>query len=167
LLIAVTVAIGVQPAGKPAPVTLPPLLVAMQATSTSPAAVPEGRVRVREPVALALTTVLVDSRVIPLDDGGVTSTVHVRLAGVGSVLADGSVARTWKVCEPSVSPPYVFGLAHAAKAPASRLHSNVEPPSLDAKSKVAPVLVVIPLGPAVIVVSGGIVSGAGGSTAAW
>jgi hypothetical protein len=45
--------------------------------------------------------------------GGVTSIVQVLLAGVGSVLPSGSVARTWNVCEPAASPLYVRGLVHA------------------------------------------------------
>jgi len=36
--------------------------------------------------------------------GGVVSTVQVWLAGVGSVLPAGSVARTWKVWLPSARP---------------------------------------------------------------
>ena len=36
--------------------------------------------------------------------GALVSTAHVKDAGVGSVLAAASVARTWKVCEPSGRP---------------------------------------------------------------
>ena len=36
--------------------------------------------------------------------GAAVSTVQVKLAGVGSVLPAASVARTWKVCEPSERP---------------------------------------------------------------
>ena len=35
--------------------------------------------------------------------GAVVSTVHVYEAGVASTFPAGSVARTWKVCEPSVN----------------------------------------------------------------
>ena len=47
--------------------------------------------------------------------GGVVSTVQVRLAGLGSVLPAGSVARTVNVCEPSARPLYVWGEVHAVK----------------------------------------------------
>ena len=36
--------------------------------------------------------------------GALVSIVQVKVAGVGSVLPAGSVARTWKVWEPSVRP---------------------------------------------------------------
>ena len=36
--------------------------------------------------------------------GAVVSIVQVKVAGVGSVLPAGSVARTWKVWEPSLRP---------------------------------------------------------------
>src|ERR687897_3905687 len=41
--------------------------------------------------------------------GTVVSTVHSSPAGVGSVLPDASVARTWKVCLPSERPVKAFG----------------------------------------------------------
>jgi hypothetical protein len=63
------------------------------------------------------------------------ATVQVAVAGVGSTLSDGSVARTSKVCVPSARKEYVIGDAQATK-----------------------VLDVAPVGPDVIVVSGGVVS---------
>ncbi len=47
----------------------------------------------------------------------------------------GSMARTWTVCSPSVSPANVRGLAQATNAPPSIAHSNVLPASSDAKEK--------------------------------
>ena len=47
---------------------------------------------------------------------------------------------------------------HGEKAAASSLHSNVTPPSLEEKVKAAVVELTVPVGPAVIVVSGRVVS---------
>jgi len=70
-----------------------------------------------------------------------------------------SVARTEKVCEPSDSAVYVFGVVQPAYAPASRLHSNVEPDSVETRSKVALVEGVCAGGVvAPIDVTGGVVS---------
>jgi hypothetical protein len=44
--------------------------------------------------------------------GGVVSIVQLYPAGVGSVFAAESVARTEKVWGPSASPEYVFGVEH-------------------------------------------------------
>ena len=61
--------------------------------------------------------------------GGVSSAtasiVQVKLAGVASVPCV-SVARTWKVCDPSDRPVYGLGLVQAANPPASSWHSKVE-----------------------------------------
>src|SRR5947207_1256593 len=65
--------------------------------------------------------------------GAVRSTVHVRLAGVASVLPAGSVARTSKVWLPSPSAPVVSGLVQELQLPPSTRHSNVEPGSLPLK----------------------------------
>ena len=54
---------------------------------------------------------------------------------MGSVLPAGSVARTWKVWVPWVSPVYWRGEVHAVKAAPSRAHSNVDPASSAAKVK--------------------------------
>src|ERR671936_2176512 len=89
--------------------------------------------------------------------GGVASRCHVQLAGDGSGLPAGSIARTCTVCRPSVSPFTNVGLEHALQAPPSASHSKVEPVSVEVKEKET----VPPLGSAglaVIVVSGGVVS---------
>ena len=84
--------------------------------------------------------------------GAAVSTVNVREAGVESGLPSASVARTEKVCSPSVSEAVVTGDSHGAKVPVSSLHSNVAPASLATNSKVGVASVVAPAGPAVIVV---------------
>ena len=71
--------------------------------------------------------------------GAVVSTSHVYEAGEGSWLPTASVARTSKVWLPSARVEWLFGLVHAAQAPPSRRHSNVEPPSLEEKPKSADV----------------------------
>src|SRR3954469_7864039 len=53
------------------------------------------------------------------------STDQVELAGLASTLPAASVARTWTVCAPSVSPLYCYGDVQLAQAPASSAHSNV------------------------------------------
>jgi hypothetical protein len=86
------------------------------------------------------------------------SIVQVRVAGEASTLPAASVARTLNVCEPALSALYAFGLVHVAKAPASSLHSKVDPDSLDVNANEALVEVVGFAGPEPIVVSGGVVS---------
>jgi hypothetical protein len=92
--------------------------------------------------------------------GGVVSgggwIVHVRVAGVGSTLSAGSMARTANVCEPTPRPVYVRGLVHGANTVVSSRHSNVDPGSLALKPNVADVAVVELAGPDVIVVFGGV-----------
>ena len=56
--------------------------------------------------------------------GGVVPTVHVELAGVGS-LPFWSEARTWKVCAPADSPVYDTGLLQPANAAASSEQAKV------------------------------------------
>src|SRR5258706_2858938 len=58
--------------------------------------------------------------------GGVVSTTHVRIAGVGSTLPAEPIARTANVCGPSGSGPSESGDVHGANGAPSRLHSNVE-----------------------------------------
>jgi len=74
------------------------------------------------------------------------------------MLSDGSVARTSKVCVPSARAEYVVGDVQGTKAARLRRHSKVEPLSLEEKVKVADVLDVVPVGPDVIVVFGGVES---------
>src|SRR5215212_7232545 len=90
--------------------------------------------------------------------GAIVSIVHVRLAGVLSVLPIASVARTWKVCDPFVNPEYAFGEVQALKAAPSRLQVKVEPVSVAVKLKLAAVLATVPDGPTVMVVSGARIS---------
>jgi hypothetical protein len=45
---------------------------------------------------------------------GASSTVHERIAGVGSTLPAASFARTFSVCSPVLRLEYVFGVAQAA-----------------------------------------------------
>ena len=87
--------------------------------------------------------------------GGVVSTVNPRLAGVASVFPCSSVARTSKVCAPSANAAVVVGELHADHAPPSTRHSNVAPAS-EVNENVGVLSPVVPLGPAVIVVSGAV-----------
>ena len=76
------------------------------------------------------------------------------------MLPAASVARTLNVCDPFARPEYAFGEVQALQAPASSWHSNDEPVSDEVNVKLADAVVTVPLGPPVIVVSGGVVSGA-------
>jgi hypothetical protein len=53
----------------------------------------------------------------------------------------------------------LLGETQDVKEPASRLHWKVEPASVEENVKVAEVLVTVPEGPFVMLVSGGLVSG--------
>ena len=90
--------------------------------------------------------------------GAMVSTVQLRLAGVASVLPALSVALTWKVLGPSARPLYACGDVHAAKGPPFKLHSNVEPDSLEENVRFAEELETIPDGPLTMDVSGAVVS---------
>src|SRR5439155_20078366 len=70
---------------------------------------------------------------VPL--GSFVSRCQVHVAGVASGLPAASVARTSKVWSLSVRPATSCGLVHGANAPASMLHSNVEPDSLESNVK--------------------------------
>src|SRR3954468_15557986 len=93
-----------------------------------------------------------------------TSTVHVRLAGVASVLPAASVARTSTVCLPPSSSPSFQPAAHGAHATVSTLslvslsrrHSNVELGSDEVELNVGVRSVDLPpsSGPTAIAVSG-------------
>ena len=89
--------------------------------------------------------------------GATTATVNVREAGVASTLPAASLARTANVCWPSARFVYACGEVHAANAALSRRHSNVAPGSL-VKANDAVFVVMVPVGPLVIVVSGAAVS---------
>src|SRR3954447_16663129 len=56
-------------------------------------------------------------------------TVQVAAAGEASVLPAASVARTSKVCDPTVRPERALGDVQAAHAPPSMRHANVLPDS--------------------------------------
>src|SRR5215203_5639177 len=91
--------------------------------------------------------------------------VHLRLAGLWSVLPALSVALTLKVCSPLASLLYDVGEVQYSQALPSRLHSKLEPLSEEEKLKLGDEEpVVLPsTGPKSIVVSGGVVSAGGGS----
>ena len=84
--------------------------------------------------------------------GPFVSTVKARFAGVGSTLPGLSMVRAVNVCGPSSS---VGAVVQAPKLPPSKLHWNVTFASFAAILKFGVLSVVRPLGPPVIVVSGG------------
>jgi hypothetical protein len=90
--------------------------------------------------------------------GAVVSAVNARVAGVGSVFPAGSVARTENVYGPSRSAAGVNGDAQAVYVLPSSEQANVEPVSLAVNENVGVESLVAPVGPAVIVVSGGVTS---------
>jgi hypothetical protein len=90
--------------------------------------------------------------------GGVVSIVKARVAGVASRLPAGSVARTLTVWLPAASAAVVHGLAQVAHEALSTRHAKVEPAWSALNEKVGVVSSVGPLGPAVIAVSGAVVS---------
>src|SRR5436190_8448660 len=89
-------------------------------------------------------------------EGG-TAAVHVRVAGVASTFPDASTARTENLWEPDARPVCACGDEQVAKAAPSSEHSNV-PASLAVNENVAFPFGTDPAGPAVMVVSGGVVS---------
>jgi 2C-methyl-D-erythritol 2,4-cyclodiphosphate synthase len=88
--------------------------------------------------------------------GACVSIVQVELAAV-PVFPAASVALTWKVCEPSASAEYAFGLEQLANAPPSSAHWNVAPAS-EVKLKLAFALLLGFVGEALIVAVGATVS---------
>ena len=89
--------------------------------------------------------------------GAVVCIVHVYVAGVASVLPTVSVARTWKLCEPSASDDVVSGDVQGVKTPPSSEHWKVAV-SVAVKLKLDVELLLKIGGFAVIVVSGAAVS---------
>ena len=87
--------------------------------------------------------------------GRCVSTSKLRVAGLGSAVPPPSTARTSKVCPPSDSCAVVWGVEHEAKAAVSTRHSKLEPASLDSNSNAGVASPVVPLGPSVMLVSGG------------
>jgi hypothetical protein len=95
--------------------------------------------------------------------GAVASSIHVAVAGVGSVFWLGSVARTSKVWLPSVSELKTAGLEQASQAAEPRRQLKAESASLELNETAALPSLVSGGGAELIVVSGGVVSGAGGA----
>jgi hypothetical protein len=85
---------------------------------------------------------------------GFESTLKEREAGERSVFPAGSIARTWKVWEPSASCAVVCGELQAANDPESTRHWKSEPASEEEKAKVGVGSLIVPLGPELIVVLG-------------
>jgi len=96
---------------------------------------------------------------------GPKSTVKVCAAGVGSSLPARSIAFTWKVCVPTVSPLRVAVVArlNGVNVPPSRRQANWRLAtgvrlSVPVKFKVAVGTLITPVGPPVIMVWGGVLS---------
>jgi hypothetical protein len=96
-----------------------------------------------------------------MSGGGAVLTVNERLAGDASAFPAASVARTETLCAPSLSALVVHALVHVAQDPASTRHANVEPGSVAVNAKVGVLSLVVPDGPDVMLVSGGVVSAGG------
>ena len=88
--------------------------------------------------------------------GRTVSTVHDRVAGEASTRFAASIARTANVCAPCASDITVYGDVQAANAAASTRHSNRVFCSFDVNVKLALAVGAVPVGPPVIVVSGGV-----------
>jgi hypothetical protein len=83
------------------------------------------------------------------------STLNVRDDADGSTLPAGSIARTWKVSEPSGRCGVVYGELQGANATLWTLHSKLEPASEETNLKLGVESLVLPEGPDVIAVRGG------------
>ena len=112
-------------------------------------------VEVKLNVAVVVVTVPEGPAVIVVSGG--TTTVQLWLAGVASTLPAVSVACTWNVCTPADKTVYVVGEVQALNEPPSSLQAKVAV-SVAVKLKVAEVEATVPVGPEVIVVSGGVLS---------
>ncbi len=88
------------------------------------------------------------------------TTVHVAVAGVASALPAMSTARTCRVCSPSSRSLSTSGDTQSPNWSSSRAHSKTAPNSSAEKVNSADVNVVEAGGPATMVVSGAVVSGA-------
>ena len=96
-----------------------------------------------------------------MSDAGAVVTVNARVAGVTSVLPAASVARTDTEWGPSLRAVVVHGVVQSTHAPASTRHSKADASSLELNANVGVRLLVVPVGPELIVVSGAVVSAAG------
>ena len=118
----------------------------------------EGRVAAivvrRQPWSIQASAIAVRVDSVPQSGGGGASTVQLWLAGVRSWFPAASVARTWNVWAPTLSPVRSTGEVQAANAAASSLHSKVDGFSLAENAKDALVLIVVAGGPESIVVCG-------------
>src|SRR5439155_25395069 len=88
--------------------------------------------------------------------GATVSTVHDRPSGVGSEWAAAAIATTAKLCAPWASAVRLNGDMQAANAPPSTLHAKLTLASFEVNVKLALAIGTRPVGPAVIVVSGGV-----------
>ena len=91
--------------------------------------------------------------------GVVVVTVNSRLAGVGSTVDELSMARASNVWAPAARTAVVCGDVQEANAALSTRHANVEPGLSEVKLNVGVVSVMLPVGPPVIVVCGGVGTG--------
>ena len=91
--------------------------------------------------------------------GATASTVHVRVRGA-DVLPSVSIARTWKVCEPSVRFVYALGEVSGFQPIPSRLTSNVAEPSVSEKANETsgPLVEAAPGPESIVGTAGGVVS---------
>ena len=110
-------------------------------------------------VQLALLTVMkpLAGPELIVTAGATVSTVIVRVAGVASTLPAGSMARTSKVCEPSLRPmklPGELQVVNAAGLVESIRHWNVAVPSGELKAQLALAVAMVPVGPLSMFVSG-------------
>ena len=111
-------------------------------------------------VVVAVVVVVVDVDVVvvvvvePVED----ATVQARTAGERSRLPEASVAATANSCAPAASTGVTNGDSHGAAGAPSSEQSNVEDGSLERNSKRPEIAVVVPDGPLVIDVSGGVAS---------
>ena len=124
-------------------------------SNVAPASEVNENVGVLSPVVPLGPSVIVVSGAVVSD----VSTVKDRLAGVGSVEPTPSVARTSKTCAPSDSAPVVNGELQDANAAASTRHSILDQglvPSGEGEHQRYSSF--MPLSPAMMVVSGGVVS---------
>src|SRR6185437_7448787 len=89
--------------------------------------------------------------------GAVVSTVKLRLT-VGPALPNGSMAWTVRVCGPSARPVRLTGLVQVVAAAPSSEHQAVAVGSSTVKLRLAALLVIVPVGAAVTVTTGPVVS---------
>src|SRR4051812_44671131 len=82
------------------------------------------------------------------------ATANERVAGVGSSTPSGLIDATEKTCPPCASGAGANGVAHATGMLSIR-QRNVEPATVDVNAKLGVEFHVVPVGPRVIVVSGG------------